>query len=154
MRGRFEREIALKTDPDHIWTRLTDLELLASFVSVIGSIQEVAPFEMYTAVLKDKVGPFTLLAPIEVSVVDLVEYERVSINGIGEDRQVNSRIEFDASLSLEPDEGGGGTVVKVRATYEVGGKVATFGEASIRKKAEKVIDEFEASLLREFSEDK
>ena len=65
----------------------------------------------------------------------------------GEDRQIASRISATIDLGLSPR--GEGTEVTVTGRYEITGRIATLGSGPIRKKGDKVLEEFFANLGRE-----
>jgi carbon monoxide dehydrogenase subunit G len=62
------------------------------------------------------------------------------VSAAGEDRQVASRIAATIDLAIEPE--GAGTSLRVTGKYEVTGKVATLGAGAIRKKGDKILEEF------------
>jgi carbon monoxide dehydrogenase subunit G len=103
-------------------------------------VTEVEPGERYTVLLEDKLGPFKLRADVDVSVQERVEGERIRARGDGEDRQIGSRLTIEVALDLASAEDG--TAIEVRGSYEVTGRPASLGAASIRKKAQKILAEF------------
>lgn len=144
----FSRDLVVTADADECWRVLTDVRRLVSWVSVLQDAEEVEPLARYTAVLMDRLGPFKLKADlgIDVSEVDIPRHVRV--RAAGEDRQVASRIVVDAVVDLASVESGG-TRVSVVGTYEVVGRVASMGGATIRKKADKILEEFFSSVQDE-----
>jgi carbon monoxide dehydrogenase subunit G len=144
----FERELRVTADPASCWKVLTDVALLTSWVSIVHDTEEIAPLERYKAVLQDRVGPFSLRADLAIA-VEVPEPERlVTVRAEGEDRQVGSRIAVDASLSLEPGPDGG-THVVVKGRYQVTGRAASMGSGVIKKKADKLLQEFFAAAAGE-----
>jgi uncharacterized protein len=69
------------------------------------------------------------------------------VTASGEDRQVASRIAATIELAVESD--GTGTSLGVTGRYEVTGKVATLGAGAIRKKGERILQEFFDSASKE-----
>jgi carbon monoxide dehydrogenase subunit G len=136
----FEREIAVAADTAMCWRVLTDLPTLVSWMSIVDDAKEIDPLKHYTALLADRVGPFTLRADLDIVLTDMTEGQQVRVTASGEDRQVSSRIGVDAYLRLAANDSG--CTVSVDGTYEVSGKVATMGAGTIRKKADKVMNEF------------
>lgn len=137
----FERELDVASPPSECWKTLIDVPTLVRWVSVLDDAEEQEHLSRYSAVLADRLGPFRLRADLDIRVGDVEEERKVAVSARGEDRQVASRISVDAVLELEPAEGGG-TKVAVAGTYEVAGRVATMGAGTIRKKADKILDEF------------
>jgi carbon monoxide dehydrogenase subunit G len=146
----FSRTIEVPTPAEQCWSALTDVQTLVSWVAVLDSGKEVEPLARYEAVLMDRVGPFKLRADLTIRLTDVQAPSHVLVRAEGEDRQVGSRITVDAVLNLvaASTEGDAGTTVSVAGSYEVSGRVATLGAGTIRKKADKLLDEFFASMTR------
>lgn len=136
----FRRELSTTSDPTTAWQVLTDVPRLASWVSIVGDVEEKSRLETYTAVLQDRMGPFKLKANLDVDVSEVEEERHIRVKAAGMDRQVSSRIAVDATLSLEPTSAGTNVVVEGR--YEVSGRVASMGSGMIKQKANKVMEEF------------
>ncbi|MCU1489482.1 MAG: hypothetical protein JWM85_887 [Acidimicrobiaceae bacterium] len=141
MATSFDRSIAVAAAPEAAWKVLLDVSTVASWVPIVEDVQEKTFLEQYIAVLKDQVGPFRLRADLDIRVTELRPLELVRIAASGEDRQVGSRISVDAALQLEaaPD---GGSSINVVGTYEVTGRIATLGAGTIRRKADKILEQF------------
>lgn len=144
-REEFSRNIAAPCSRSEAWKVLTDVQKLASWISIVNSLKEHAPLDSYTAVLEDRLGPFRLRADLDIDVIGIVEDEEITARASGEDRQVSSRIAVQCRLALE-DAGSGGTNVQLYGTYEVVGRVASLGESSIKRKANIVLEEFFTNL--------
>ena len=140
MRESFERKLVVAAPPPRAWAALIDFRQVASWISIVGDAQEVVALERYRAVLEDRLGPFKLRADLEVKLSDLKPGISLAARAEGEDRQVASRIAVEAVLGITP--AGEGTEISVSGHYEVLGRVASLGAGSIRKKAERVLDEF------------
>src|SRR5437870_3550105 len=97
------------------------------------------PPRRYTALLEDRLGPFAMRADLDLT-VERVDSRRMRVSAAGEDRQVASRIAATIELAVGPD--GAGTSLAVTGRYEVTGKVATLGAGAIRKKGDKILQEF------------
>ena len=140
--GTIERTIDVGLDPPAVWARVTDVGEVASWLPILEHVTEREPLAAYDAVLQDRVGPFRLRADVAITVTEATEPTRLAIAAAGEDRQVRSRIAVDASLALSAAESGSGTRLHLVGNYEVTGRVATLGAATINSKARKLVDEF------------
>lgn len=127
-----------------VWAALLDFERVASWLSIVGELREIEPLRRYSAVLADRVGPFTLRADLAVRVA--AEEPRLRVEASGEDRQVASRI--SAKVEIDLTDEGAATRVGVTGGYDITGRIATLGAGAIRKKGEHVLDEFVANLTR------
>lgn len=142
----FERRQHVRADAAQCWAALTDVQRLASWVSVLQEVEELAHLESYKAVLQSRVGPLKLRANLDVSVEVIQEGSHVRVKAAGRDAQVNSAISIDAALRLE--EGDSGTDVITEGSYQVTGRVASMGGGIIRKKAKEVLEEFFSNAQR------
>ena len=140
-RNDFDRVLPVTASPDRCWAVLTDVPRLVEWVSIVDKAVEIDRLAHYTAVLADRLGPFKLRADLDITLHDVAEGRHLAVHAEGEDRQVGSRLAVDATLDLEAYDGAG-TSVRVAGTYEVTGRVAAMGSATITRKAQRIIDEF------------
>jgi uncharacterized protein len=146
----FSRELVVPASRERCWAVLTDVARVAAWVTVAHDVQELERLAKYTAVLQDKLGPFKLRALLDIRVEVLEEGRRVRMRASGKDVQINSTISVDATLALRPTDDGG-TAVTTEGTYQIVGKVATMGAGVIRKKADKILEEFFGNASSELS---
>jgi carbon monoxide dehydrogenase subunit G len=142
----FTKTIDLRSTPQIVWATMLDVRTVASWLSIVRDVRDVDPPRRYAALLEDRLGPFAMRADLEVT-VDADEAGRtIHVAAAGEDRQVSSRISATIDLLLQPNPDG--TAVAVTGRYEITGKIATLGSGAIRKKGDKILDEFFANLGR------
>jgi carbon monoxide dehydrogenase subunit G len=134
----------VSADAGRAWSTLTDVPQLVEWVSIVEQAGVVTPLERYTAVLMDRLGPFKLRADLDIELRDVEVGRHVAMRAEGEDRQVGSRVVVTAHLDLIEDAHG--CLVRAAGTYEVTGRVASMGSGTIRKKADKILDEFFANV--------
>lgn len=146
-RSEFHRELVVSAAPETTWETLTDVPKLVGWVGIVEDAVELDPLAHYTAVLMDRLGPFKLRADLDIVVSDVVPGESLRVRAEGEDRQVGSRLQIEATMALAPQDGG--TRVAFDGMYEVTGKVASMGSGTINKKAEKIMGEFFAATQAE-----
>jgi carbon monoxide dehydrogenase subunit G len=142
----FSRTIQLSATPAAVWDAMLDVRRVASWLSIVRDVRDVDPPRRYTAFLEDRLGPFAMRADLDVT-VETDPGRRMHVAAAGEDRQVASRIAATIDLTLEPR--GAGTAVTVTGRYEITGRIATLGSGAIRKKGDKVLEEFFTNLVRE-----
>lgn len=142
----FSRRIQLTAPPAAVWEAMLDVRRVASWLSIVREVRDVEPPRRYAAVLEDRLGPFAMRADLDVT-VEAETDRRIHVTASGEDRQVASRISATIDLALEPQ--GAGTVVTVSGRYEITGRIATLGSGAIRKKGDKILEDFFADLGRE-----
>ena len=140
MRQEFGERVRLAAGREAVWETIGDIPTVLSWISIVGSAEEVEPDSRYRAVLEDRLGPFRLRADLDIDVTEREPARRIRARADGEDRQIGSRLIIEVELALEEDDGG--TAVDVHGSYEVTGRPASLGASSIRKKASKILAEF------------
>jgi carbon monoxide dehydrogenase subunit G len=143
------RTATIAVRPDDVWRALLDFGRVASWLSIVRDVREVEPMARYTAVLEDRVGPFALRADLAVTVAADEGQRRLHVAASGEDRQVASRI--GATLDVAVSGDASGATLTATGRYEITGRIATLGAPAIRKKGDKVLDEFFANASRDLA---
>ena len=138
---KVERTVLVDADPGRAWEVLTDVGEFTGWVGIVHSVKEIEYLKSYTAVLEDKVGPFSLRADLSVSVEVAAEGRAIRVEASGRDRAVNSKIDIEGTLTLS-GQPSGGTELSVRGSYQVTGRVATMGAGIVRKKGDMAIEQF------------
>lgn len=146
MLQEFTKTIRLDASPELVWDAVLDFHRVASWLSIVREIRDVDPPRRYAALLEDRLGPFAMRADLDLN-VEIREGRRLHVSAAGEDRQVASRIAATIELAVDPD--GAGTLLDVKGRYEVTGKVATLGAGAIRKKGDRILQEFFESATKE-----
>ncbi|MEA2660987.1 MAG: uncharacterized protein QOH08_559 [Chloroflexota bacterium] len=142
----FTRTIELVAAPAAVWDAMLDVRRVASWLSIVRDVRDIDPPRRYAAMLEDRLGPFAMRADLDVT-VEADATGRMHVAAAGEDRQVASRISATIDLRCEPH--GSGTALAVSGRYEITGRIATLGSGAIRKKGDKILEEFFANLGRE-----
>jgi carbon monoxide dehydrogenase subunit G len=145
----FTKTAAIAARPADVWRSLLDFRRVASWLPIVRDVREVEPLARYAAVLEDRVGPFILRADLAVTVTADEGERRLRVAASGEDRQVASRI--GATLDVTVGDDAGGTNLTATGRYEITGRIATLGAPAIRKKGDKVLDEFFANASRDLA---
>lgn len=145
MLQEFAKTIRLDAGPDAVWDAVNDVRRVASWLSIVREVRDVEPPRRYAALLEDRLGPFAMRADLDLTVER--EGRHMRVTAAGEDRQVASRIAATIELVVEPD--GAGTSLAATGRYEVTGRVATLGAGAIRKKGERILQEFFDSATKE-----
>lgn len=146
-RDSFRRELAVVAPPSETWAVVTDVPRLVTWISVLEKAEVIEPLARYRALLADRIGMFSLRADLDIEITEHVEPTRLRARAEGEDRRMGSRIAVEADMGLHPN--GDGTRLLVEGTYEVSGRVATMGSSTIRRKADKIMNEFFSQLARD-----
>ena len=146
MQQDFAKTIRLDASPDAVWQAVNDVRRVASWLSIVREVRDVEPPRRYAALLEDRIGPFAMRADLDI-VVERSDGRQMRVTASGEDRQVASRISATIELAVWPDDTG--TALGVTGRYDVTGKVATLGAGAIRKKGDRILEEFFTSASKE-----
>ena len=146
MHQEFHETIQFDAPRDAVWTIVSDIPTVLSWISIVEAVEEIEPGERFGVVLADKLGPFKLRADVNVVVGERVPGSSIRARGDGEDRQIGSRLIIEVALALE--ERDGATQLDLSGSYEVTGRPASLGAGAIRKKASNILAEFFASAER------
>ncbi|QLQ09210.1 MAG: hypothetical protein HZY75_01000 [Nocardioidaceae bacterium] len=144
---RFERTVEVTSDVDRCWSTLTDVHELVSWVRILRSAEELQALKSYTAVLEDKVGPFSLKADLAIDVEVVEEGAAIDVTASGRDRAINTQIDIEGNLRLTPMDGGG-TRIGVSGKYQVSGRATSLGSGIVRKKGDAAVNEFVDGVVR------
>jgi uncharacterized protein len=142
----FSKRITVTASPASVWAAMLDVRRVASWLSIVRDVRDVDPPRRYTALLEDRLGPFAMRADLDVTVETGAD-QTMRVAAAGEDRQVASRISASIDLGLSPS--GAGTAIAATGRYEITGRIATLGSGAIRKKGDKILEEFFTNLGRE-----
>jgi carbon monoxide dehydrogenase subunit G len=143
------RTVRVAAPADRAWSVLLDFPRVASWLRVVRDLRELEPMRKYTTVLEDRVGPFAMRADLAIDVTADTAAKTLRVSGAGEDRQIASRISAALDLAVSPQ--GDASDVVVTGRYEITGRIATLGAGAIRKKGDKVLEDFFGNLVRELS---
>lgn len=146
----FAKTFRLDASPDAVWAAVLDVHRVASWLSIVREVRDVEPPRRYAALLEDRLGPFAMRADLDLT-VETREPRGLHVSAAGEDRQVASRIAATINLDVAPD--GPGTLLTVTGRYEVTGRVATLGAGAIRKKGDRILEEFFDNASKELGGD-
>ncbi len=143
------RTVRISASPEQAWSVLLDFPRVASWLKVVHDLREIEPRRRYETMLEDRVGPFAMRADLAIDVRVDEPTHTLHVSGSGEDRQIASRISAALDVHVAPQDSG--SSVDVKGRYEITGRVATLGAGAIRKKGEKVLEDFFNNLERELS---
>ena len=138
------RTIELPLAPDDAWAALWNVSAVAHCLPGCQSVDEVEPRRRYRAVVKDRVGPFSVTIPLDVE-VDADEAAReLRVKATGRDSILGSPVRMALTARLAPHAGGSSLALNGNA--EVGGKLAALGQAVIHRKTRDILDTFARQL--------
>ncbi len=97
--------------------------------------------------MKQKIGPFKLEVPAEITVEEYIEPDFVRARAFGKDKFTGTTLDVVFNVRLAQLEAG--SRLEVGATLQVAGRLASLGFSIIKKKAEENFAKFEIRFREE-----
>lgn len=144
----FRIDAVLPASPETLWQVFFDVRRVAGLIPGCEDVQEKVPLSSYSALMKQKIGPFKFEVPSQITVEELQAPSRVTVRATGRDKFTATTIDVRLAVVLEP-EGAGGTRLAVDATLQIAGRLASLGYPVVKKKSEELFTEFEKRLRAE-----
>ena len=144
----FKIDAILPTEPKALWEVFFDVRRIGTLIPGCESVEEKEPYRNYTAVLKQKIGPFKLEVPTEITVDTANHSQHLRLHASGRDKYTGTTIDVVLSLALEAYQESQ-TRLNIDSTLQIGGRLATLGYPVVKKKSEEIFVEFEKRLRGE-----
>jgi uncharacterized protein len=138
------RVIELPASPAVVRERLWDIAALARCIPGCDGIESVEERKRYRATIRDRVGPFRIAIPLDVTVDDTAP-DRLSVNATGRDAALGSPVKVALTVTLE-GQPEGGSRLRMDGQAEIAGKLAALGQGVIQRKTKDVLDQFATNL--------
>jgi carbon monoxide dehydrogenase subunit G len=141
----FHMTTDLPHSPQRVWQVMVDIARIASCIPGCEQIVERGRLESYTAVMKQKIGPFRLEVPAEIVVEEHEEPNRIRARAFGRDKFTGTTLNvvFNVGIAPHAEEG---SRLDVNASLQVAGRLASLGHSVIKKRAEENFAQFETSF--------
>lgn len=147
----FSFETSLPTTPNRIWTLMIDIERMAACIPGCEKIEQQEWLKSYSAVMKQKIGPFKLEVPAQINVENYEEPSYVNAAAIGKDKFTGTTLTVSLSVKVEPLDVSA-SKFSVNAQLAVAGRLASLGYSVIKKKAEENFVEFERRIKEQLAQ--
>lgn len=147
----FHMDLTLPAGPEAIWPIFFDVARIARLIPGCEQVEEKEPLALYSAVMKQKIGPFRLEVPTEVRVEEVQAPARIRSRARGRDKYTGTTLDVLLDVALAPTDADGraGTRLTIDSTLQVAGRLATLGFPVVKKKTEEIFVEFEKRLRAE-----
>jgi carbon monoxide dehydrogenase subunit G len=149
----FRIDALLPATASQLWAIFFDVKRVATLIPGCENVVEVEKLKTFSAVMRQKIGPFKLEVPTRID-IDAYEIERqVSLKAIGTDKATGTTIDVRMVVNLDEQRDGGDVQCKldVTASMQVAGRLASLGYPIVRKRSEQLFAEFEARLRAELA---
>ena len=123
----FKMEVTLPATAAEIWEIFFDVRRVATLIPGCENVVEVAPFSEYSAVMKQRIGPFKLEVPTRIAVEGCTPERNVSLRAQGRDKLTGTSLDVRLAVALDEKHEGGasGCEVRVDAQMQVAGRLAS-----------------------------
>ena len=136
--------------PAQAWSLIGNIPRLSACIPGVSDIRELEPNRRYAATVTDKLGPFRVSLPVEITIQALEEPSRLAAELTGNDGRGQARVKGTVEALLQP--AGNGAALSLTAHLEVLGKLAALGATPMRRRADDIFAEFVRRLSQELGE--
>jgi len=149
----FRIDAVLPATASQLWAIFFDVKRVATLIPGCENVVEVEPLKKFSAVLRQKIGPFKLEVPTLINIESFDLKRQVSLKAAGKDKFTGTTIDVVMDVSLEEQTEGDSVSCKlgVSASMQVAGRLASLGYPIVRKRSEELFAEFERRLRTEIS---
>jgi carbon monoxide dehydrogenase subunit G len=141
---RFEGSVLINAPRQRVWDFIMDVENLASCIPGCEEIEKVDE-KTFRSRITNRVAFLSVKFNSTTTITEIAPPESLNAVTRGKDNIVHTSVNMKSGLELEaPSEDE--TRLSYWSDVNIVGKLATFGESTIRGKAKKVLNEFEEKI--------
>lgn len=140
----FNMSMVVPATPAQLWTALVDVPSISSCIPGCENVEEIERLATYKATVKQKIGPFKVEVPADITVESVTEPSNVRIRATGRDKFTGTRLTAVLDVIVSPD--GTDSTLAVDAKVDIQGRLATMGLGVIRRRVDQNFEEFEVKL--------
>ena len=133
------------------WALLRDVPRLSACIPKVSDVKALDGDQRYSAVVSDKIGPFSLSVPVTIQVQAVEEPRRITAALTGDDRKGQARVRGTLEATAESHESSTSTELRLNMNMEILGRLATLGAVPIRRRADEVFNEFVQRIRAELA---
>jgi carbon monoxide dehydrogenase subunit G len=149
----FRIDALLPATASQLWAIFFDVQRVATLIPGCENVEEVEKLKTFSAVMRQKIGPFKLEVPTRIEIETYDIERQVSLKAVGSDKATGTTIDVRMVVNLQEQRDGEAVLCKlgVDASMQVAGRLASLGYPIVRKRSEQLFAEFEARLRAELS---
>lgn len=149
----FRIDATLPASAAQLWAIFFDVQRVAGLIPGCENVTEVEPLKQFSALMKQKIGPFKLELPTTIVLGDYTLERHVELSATGRDKFTGTTI--DVRMKVNLDEKPSGSKVEctlgIDAQMQVAGRLASLGYPVVKKRSEELFGEFERRLRNELA---
>lgn len=150
----FKIDATLPATATQLWAIFFDVQRVAGLIPGCENVTEVEPLKEFSAVMKQKIGPFKLEVPTRIVLESHQLEKQVVLSATGRDKFTGTGI--DVRLKVDLDEQAGAPAPQCRlavdAQMSVAGRLAALGYPVVKKRSDELFAEFEKRLREELAQ--
>lgn len=152
---KLAEDLHLDASPEDVWKLLRDTPRFAGLLPGVETVEALDEpgVEAYTAVVKDKIGPFKVTLNLELRVVEAGAPRILKASIKGADAHNLNRVSgtLQAELSAVKSESEIASEMRFEGSVEVLGKLATLGAVPIKRRTTQLFAEFAKNIQGQFA---
>lgn len=147
----FRIDALLPATASQLWAIFFDVKRVATLIPGCENVEEVEKLKTFSAVMRQKIGPFKLEVPTQIDIESYEIEQQVALKALGTDKATGTTIDVRMVVNLQEQRDGEDVLCKldVGASMQVAGRLASLGYPIVRKRSEQLFAEFEARLRAE-----
>lgn len=139
---RFEEQIQIRANKIKVWEFLQDVGRLAECIPGCQEMKEISPEKQYALVIEERIGPLRIHFELDIEVVELREAELMWLQVQGSDKKLAAKSKGELKLELLEGNSSNETTLVLIAELQLTGKIASLGQAIIKRKVHEVTQAF------------
>lgn len=149
----FRIDARLPATAAQLWAIFFDVQRVAGLIPGCENVLEVEPLKEYSAVMKQRIGPFKLEVPTRIGVESHTLERNVVLRAAGRDKLTGTTLDVMLQVDLEESAGDANQCkLALDAQMQVAGRLASLGYPVVKKRSEELFAEFEKRLRRELEQ--
>lgn len=140
----FNMSMVVPATPAELWNTLLDVPSISGCIPGCENVEEIERLATYKATVKQKIGPFKIEVPADITVESITEPSHVRTRATGRDKFTGTRLAVVLDVTVTPEEAG--STFAVEAKVDVQGRLATLGFGIIKRRVDQNFEEFEMRL--------
>lgn len=147
----FRIDAQLPATAAQLWAIFFDVQRIAGLIPGCENVTEVEPLKEYSALMKQRIGPFKLEVPTRIVVESSTLERNVALRATGRDKFTGTSIDVQLKVDLDSQAGPAAKDCKLAldAQMQVAGRLASLGYPVVKKRSEELFAEFEKRLRNE-----
>lgn len=149
----FRIDATLPASAAQLWAIFFDVQRVAGLIPGCENVTEVEPLKEFSALMRQKIGPFKLELPTTIVLGAYTLERHVELSAKGRDKFTGTSIDVHMAVNLDERQGESGPecVLGVAAEMQVAGKLASLGYPVVKKKSDELFAEFKRRLRNELA---